>query len=204
MTVEINPTWDRTGRLRVSVSEDPARLVVSDETGPLCRYELRATRPDRLGWVQSSPGRGRVTVADVLAHCLREWEAEQLVLELTERAARSAAERGPAWQAASARLRGQGRAARRSRRLAVLPFQLLFDQLSHDECEPEPLSLSTAALRAGFRGPDGRADTSRLERRLGLRPVPGRRGERLNRSVNYDTGLALCRALGRDPVELGL
>ncbi len=86
MTVEINPTWDRTGRLTVSVSEDPARLEVSEETGSLCRYELRATRPDRLGWVQSSPRRGGVTVADVLAHCLREWEAEQLVLELTESA----------------------------------------------------------------------------------------------------------------------
>jgi hypothetical protein len=54
--------------------------------------------------------------------------------------------------------------------------------------------------------PDGRADTVRLLRRLGLAEgSDGRTGARgRSRFVNYQTGLALCRALDRDPVELGL
>jgi hypothetical protein len=144
-----------------------------------------------------------VPVGEVVAHCLREWDAEQEVLAITEQAVRDAARRGGAWWPAARRLHEQARSACRSRRLAVLPFQLLWRELA--QRGDDPLTASTAARRAGFRLADGRGDTSRLERRLGLRAVGGGKGRAgRSSSVNYETGLALCRALGRDPVELGL
>jgi hypothetical protein len=150
--------------------------------------------------VRRTPPRRRVPVGEVVAHCLREWDAEQEVLAITARAVREAARRGRAWRPAAKRLRAQADSARRSRRLAVLPFQLLWRELT-----PGEVSASTAARRAGFRMADGRADMARLERRLGLKPCRhgDGRGSR-NSRVNYDTGVALCRALGRDPAELGL
>jgi hypothetical protein len=198
MTLEIRPTWDPTGTLRVCVDCDRRELVLSVD-GQRIEFILQAERPDQLGWLRWTPPCRPVSVGEVVAHCLREWEAEQAVLEMTERAVRDAARRGGAWWPAARRLRAQTRGARHAQRLAVLPFQLLWRDLSRRK--GGHLSTTTAALRAGFRTPDGRGDTSRFERRLGLRPVGG---ATRNTSVNYETGVTLCRALGRDPVELGL
>jgi hypothetical protein len=202
MTLEIRPTWDPTGTLRVCVDRDGRELVLSIN-GERIEFILRAEEPEQLGWLQWTPPCRRVSVGEVVAHCLREWDAEQAVLEITEQAARDAARRGGSWWPAATRLRAQARSARNSQRLAVLPFQLLWHDLARRN--RGHLTTSTAALRAGFRTADGRGDTSRFERRLGLRPVgSGGSSAARNRSVNYETGLTLCRALGRDPVELGL
>lgn len=201
MAVEARPTWDPTGTLRVSVDPQRRALVVS-AAGERIEFVLRAGRPDRLGWVRRTPPRRRVPVGEVVAHCLREWDAEQEVLAITALAVREAASHGRAWRPAAKRLRAQADSARRSRRLAVLPFQLLWRELGQAGGR---LSASTAAQRAGFRMADGRADTARLERRLGLKPCrAGDAHASRNSRVNYDTGVALCRALGRDPAELGL
>jgi hypothetical protein len=199
MTVEARPTWDPTGTLRVSVDSELRELVVSVD-GERIEFALRTERPERLGWVRRTPPRRRVAVGEVVAHCLRDWYAEQEVLAITEQAAREAARRGGSWWRAAGRLRDQNQAARRSQRLAVLPFQLLWRELA--QRKGESLTASTAARRAGFLS-GGRGDTSRFERRLGLRPTGGGSANR-NTTVNYETGLTLCRALDRDPVELGL
>jgi hypothetical protein len=203
MTLEIRPIWDPTGTLRVAVDRDRRELVLSMDDRRI-EFILHGEEPDQFGWLQWTPPCRRVSVGEVVAHCLREWDAEQAVLEITEQAAREAARRGGDWWGAATRLRAQARSARNSQRLAVLPFQLLWHELARRPRSGN-LTPSTAALRAGFRTPDGRGDTSRFERRLGLRPVgSGSRGPRRNTSVNYETALTLCRALGRDPVELGL
>ena len=202
MTLEIRPTWDPTGTLRVCVDRDRRELVLSVDRQRI-EFILQSEQPDHLGWLRWTPPCRPVSVGEVVAHCLREWDAEQAVLELTEQAVRDAARSGGAWWRAATRLREQARSARNSQRLAVLPFQLLWRDLAGRESGH--LTVSTAALRAGFRTPDGRADTSRFERRLGLRPTGnGSDGATRNTSVNYETGVTLCRALGRDPVELGL
>ena len=203
MAVEVRPTWDPTGTVSVSVDRH-RRAVLLCMDGRRIEFVLRTERPDRLGWVRRTPPRRRVPVTEVVAHCLREWDAEREVLAISEQAAREAARRGAAWRPAAKRLCAQVRTARRGRRMSVLPFQLLWRELANGY-GGERVSLSTAALRAGFRQRDGRGDTNRLERRLGLRPsVHGNGHQSRNSSVNYATGVALCRALGRDPAEFGL
>jgi hypothetical protein len=99
------------------------------------------------------------------------------------------------------------RAARRLRRLPARIFQKWWVYLA-DEGRPESRRLSepVAASRAGYLTAEGDPDTARLRRRLGLADCGrGACGVRLRSTdVNYETALALCRALGRDPVELGL
>src|ERR671924_356209 len=124
MNIEIRPIWDPTGTLRILVDSDRRELVLSVD-GQRIEFILQAEQPDQLGWLQWTAPCRRVSVGEVVAHCLREWEAEQAVLEMTHRAARDAARRGGAWWRAATRLRTQARSARNSQRLAVLPFQLL-------------------------------------------------------------------------------
>lgn len=204
MARAITPSWDPTGT--VSLRMDPARgeLAVLDDGQETTRFRLRRDRPGRLGWWRREAGRAwmRASVCEVVCHCLREWEAEEEVLAMTRAAVSAAHAAGGDWRAAAAWLRKQCSAARRGRRLSTLPFQKWWCHLAGEE----RLSVALAAERAGYRMPDGRADTVRLMRRLGLAEVlDGPSGERVrNRFVNYETGLALCRALDRDPVELGL
>jgi hypothetical protein len=203
MAVEARPTWDPTGTLSVSVDCD-RRAVLLRLDGQRTEFVLRTERPERFGWERRTPPRRRVAVTEVVAHCLREWDAEREVLAISEQAAREAGRRGAAWRPAAKRLSAQVRTARQGRRMSVLPFQLLWHELAKAD-GGQRVSLSTAALRAGFRQRDGRGDTNRLERRLGLRPSVHGNGHRSrNGSVNYATGVALCRALGRDPAEFGL
>jgi hypothetical protein len=128
------------------------------------------------------------------------------VLGLSSQAADWAVERGDAWRAPRLKLRRQIRTARRWGRQSVLPFQKWWTHLAGEQRAAEArLSAALAAERAGYRR-NGRADTGRLLRGLGLADrldgQTGRWGR--NRFVDYETGLALCRALDRDPVELGL
>ena len=208
MSLQITPSWDPTGTVSVALDCDRRELTVSSQ-GQEVRFLLCDESPERLGWHEQRPGwegpPRRVAVSEVVCHCLAEWEVEERVLELSREAAASAGERGACWRQAAKRLRGQC-ATGRGRRLSTLPFQTWWAYLTDPaRGEGERLDESTAALRAGFRMGDGRADTTRLLRRLGLveRTERGGRRER-GRTVNPATGLALCRALDRDPVELGL
>jgi hypothetical protein len=208
VALEIRPGWDRGETVRLRLCEERRELVVSADR-EFGRYRLREDAPDRLGWVEHRLERGRVRrrpvpVGEVVCACLREWEAEQRVIELSLAAAERARRRGGRWPAAAKRLAEQARSARRRSRVSTLPFQVLFRHLSDPERE-RPLTSSLAAERIGYTAA-GRPDTSRLERRLGLRAQRDRRagGARRQRSVGYRTGLELCRAIDVDPVELGL
>jgi hypothetical protein len=209
MGLRIEPLWDPTGAVSVEVDDERRELVLAAR-GEQLRFVLREDRPERLGWVEHRLEAGRVqrrrvAVGEVVCHCLREWDAEQEVLALSQRAAARALARGGRWAAAGRRLADQARAAPRRRRVSTLPFRVLFEHRSNP-VRQGALSAALAAERVGYRTADGRSDTQRLKRRSGLaRHRDGRRGRsRWQRSVRYETGLALCRAVEVDPVELGL
>jgi hypothetical protein len=209
MGLQIRPLWDPTGSVSVEVDEARRELVVT-ANGGRTQFVLRERQPGRLGWVEQAPGRRGarnvpVSVGDVVCHCLREWDAEQAVLALSERAAARATARGGQWEAAGRRVAGQVRAAPRRRRVSTLPFRVLLEHRSGGAEAGAP-TVARAAERAAYLTATGRSDTQRLRRRSGLaqhrdghRDQPG-----WQRSVRYETGLALCRAVELDPVELGL
>lgn len=206
MALEIRPGWDRSETVSVRLCEQRRELELSGG-GELVRYRLREQSPSRLGWVERRLERGlerrrRVAVGEVVLACLREWEAEQRVIALSRQAASRAHWRGGRWRAAGERLDGQARKAGRRERVSTLPFRVLFLHLSDDGRE-RPLTRSLAAERVGWSA-GGRPDTSRLLRRFGLADDSDRGGRRRQRSVGYRTGVALCRAIDLDPVELGL
>jgi hypothetical protein len=210
MGLQIRPLWDPTGTVSVEVRDDRGELIVAAD-GEELRFTLREDRPERLGWVERRVRDGRVrrrrrvAVGEVVCHCLREWDAEQQVLALSERAAARALERGGRWAAAGRRLADQARAARTRKRVSTLPFQVLFAHRSGG-VGAEALTAAVAAERIGYRMADGHSDTQRLLRRFGLSCHRDGRGGRsqFQRSVRYETGVALCRAVAVDPVELGL
>ena len=207
-TLVIAPRFDPTGTVCVEIDADRLEVVVTDD-GEVFRYVLDEHEPERLGWTlheDRSPAT-RVTVGEVVNRCLRDWDAEQAVAELTLAAAARVERRSEEWADAAARLRRQVHAARRLRRLPARIFQKWWLYLA-DERRPEDCRLSehVAALRAGYVRANGDADTARLLRRLGIADnAVTRCGVRSRSShVNYETALTLCRALGRDPVDLGL
>ena len=207
MTVECRPIWDPSGSVSVRVDRARGELVLRGG-GELWQFCLSQERPERLGWSERSAQDGSVahravSVGAVVCACLREWEAEEAVLELSRVAAAQARARGERWRAAARRLEAQVAAGRGGARVCALPFQVLFRHRS-GESQEQPLSVSAAAERVGYRTADGRPDTQRLRRRMGLAAHSDIHGERCQRTVGYRTGLALCQAIDVDPVELGL
>lgn len=208
MTLDIRPTWDPGDTVRLTLNEQRRELAVTAD-GELSQYLLRDARPGRLGWVERRLEDGvvrrrQVTVAEVVCACLREADAEQLVIDLSRTAAQQALKRDGHWRTAGKRLAKQVTATRRRARVSALPFQVLWRHHS-DPAREHPLSASVAAERIGFVA-GGRPDTTRLMRRLGLADRCERSGEyrRRARSVAYATGLALCEAIDIDAVDLGL
>lgn len=207
-TLVIAPRFDPTGTVRVEIDADRGDVVVTDE-GEVYRYVLAEHDPERLGWALRHDGcrEAIATVGEVVSRCLRDWDAEQAIAGLTLAAAARAERRGEEWADAAARLRRQVQAARRLRRVPARIFQKWWVHLA-DERRPEDCRLSeqVAALRAGYVTARGDPDTARLMRRLGIADnAVSRCGVRSRSShVNYETALLLCRALGRDPVDLGL
>lgn len=209
MGLLIRPLWDPSGTVSVEVGDKCPELVVRTEAEVL-RFVLKEERADRLGWVEnrhanSAVRRRRVAVGEVVCHCLREWDAEQWVLELSRQAARRAQARGGHWGVAGRRLADQTRNAVARRLVSTLPFQVLLGHRS-GAAGKAVLDIATAAQRGGYLTTDGRSDTQRLRRRAGVAGCRDGRGERsqMQRSVRYETGVALCRAVDVDPVELGL
>ena len=207
-TLVIAPRFDPTGTVRVEIDADRREVVVIDD-GEVFRYVLVESEPECLGWALDHCGRPVMpaTVGEVVNRCLRDWDAEQAVAELTLAAAARAEQRGEDWPEAATRLRRQVHAARRLRRLPARIFQKWWIYLA-DERRPEGCRLNehVAAVRAGYLTAAGDPDTARLFRRLGIADnAVSRCGARSRSShVNYETALALCRALDRDPVDLGL
>lgn len=207
-TLVIAPRFDPTGTVRVEIDADRREVVVTDE-GEVYRYVLDEHEPQRLGWALQGdrPPTAQATVGDVVSRCLRDWDVEQIVAQITLAAAVRAEQREGDWAVAAARLRRQVQAARRLRRVPARLFQkwwvYLADERRPDDCR---LSEHVAALRAGYVRANGDPDTARLLRRLGIADnAVNRCGVRSRSSqVNYETALTLCRALGRDPVDLGL
>ncbi len=205
---DIEPLWDPTGTVRITVDEQRREVIVRGR-GEVIQYLLRDDRPHRLGWLERRLEHGllrrrRVSVGEVVCGCLREWDAEQAVIALSLTAAQRAAERWPAHRCEARRLAHQARRARERDRVALLPFQVLWAHHT-DPQRPQPLSASVAARRIGFQLPDGTGDTQRLKRRLGLpedaRTTQPRPRQRL---TNYETGVALCRAIDIEPAQCGL
>jgi hypothetical protein len=207
-TLVIAPRFDPTGTVRVEIDADRREVVVTDE-GEVYRYVLDEHEPQHLGWALQGDPRPttQATVGEVVSRCLRDWDAEQIVAQITLAAAVRADQREGDWAVAAARLRRQVHAARRLRRVPARIFQkwwvYLADERRPDDCR---LSEHVAALRAGYVRANGDADTARLLRRMGIADnAVTRCGVRSRSShVNYETALTLCRALGRDPVDLGL
>ena len=207
-TLVIAPRFDPTGTVRVEIDADRREVVVTDE-GEVYRYVLDEHEPERLGWALRDDPRptSQATVGEVVSRCLRDWDVEQIVAEITLAAAVRAEQREGDWAVAAARLRRQVHAARRLRRVPARIFQkwwvYLADERRPDDCR---LSENIAARRAGYVRANGDADTARLLRRMGIADnAVTRCGVRSRSShVNYETALTLCRALGRDPVDLGL
>ena len=155
----------REGAGRSGSSSRCARSARSGSAGSSGARRTAGCRPDTS------------SVGEVVCHCLREWEAEQQVLELSRRAARRALRRGGPWAGPGRRLGDQATAARRGRRVSTLPFQVLFAERSSPRAHEAPLSATLAARRIGYEAAGGRCDTQRLLRRLGL-ASPSRRALR--------------------------
>ncbi len=190
----VRPACDPAGTLTLQLCAERGELVVDDD-GKRTRFSL-CEGGDEVGWVRD----GRpVELREVIDHCLRDWSAEQAVLAMSKAAAeRAGADRGGC-------LGEQVRSVPSSRLLSVLPFQRWFVYLSAPERpEPERLCPADAAERAGYVS-RGRGDTSRLLRRLGLAvQQKGGQAAAASQYVSEETALALCRALDRDPAELGI
>jgi hypothetical protein len=209
MGLRIEPLWDPTGAVCVEVDDERRELVVrtSDE---LFRFVLRANRGGRISWVEREPGRRGVrnvpvSVGEVVCHCLGEWEAEQRVLALSRQAARRALSRGGTWARAGRRLANQTQAAAGHRRVSTLPFRVMLEHRERPARRAAP-TTALAAQRSGYLTAAGHSDTQRLRRRAGMASSRegGDGGQGWQRLVNYETGIALCRAVELDPVELGL
>jgi hypothetical protein len=76
------------------------------------------------------------------------------------------------------------------------------------------VSYAEVCARIGWVDPSGKADTTRLQRRLGLRRESGNRKTLKNGEIRvygggpphgliaYERAVEICRGLGRDPVDV--
>lgn len=193
----VRPACDPAGTLTLHLCAERGELVVDDD-GKRTRFSL-GEGGEEVGWFRDGKP---VELREVVAHCLRDWSAEQAVLAMSKAAVAQAGwDRG-------ARLGEQVRVLPKCRKLSVLPFQRWFVYLSAPERpKPERLCATHAAERAGYIDPrHGRGDTTRLLRRLGLavQHKAGRGAAAPSQYVSEETALTLCRALDRDPAELGI
>jgi hypothetical protein len=183
------------------------RVLVADGRGR-SEYELaQAGGWATLAWRERQAPIGRPPVvtrsrADEVMAVARDLDREGEVIALTLAAAAQArAAGGPAGLDAAGRLEAEVRRGRDLHRVSVRAFQLaLLERLQAGE------PLSALCERGGFLDASGRADTSWLLRRLGLKElVCSRSGKvRWARTLRYDVAVRVARALDADPVELGV
>jgi len=183
------------------------RVLMADGRG---RSEYELARPGgwgTLGWRERQvPLHGPPTVtrsrAEEVMAVARELDRDGEVVALTLAAASEARQEGstPPLEAAD-RLEAEVRRGRDLARVSVRAFQLaLLERLAAGE------ALSAMCERGGFLDASGRADTSWLLRRLGLKElVCSRSGKvRWARTLRYDVAVRVARAVDLDPVELGV
>lgn len=72
------------------------------------------------------------------------------------------------------------------------------------EIETGRETWSTLCYRIGWTEKDGRAQVSRLKRRLGAAPFQLRGEDHISRSVTHETAVAIVEALDLDPVDFGI
>jgi hypothetical protein len=106
--------------------------------------------------------------------------------------------------------RANKRAGRHARetlwRVSNAPLRERYEELTRNG-----VPAAVIAQRAGWAimsNGTPRGDTQRLKRKLGLIPESTRKGSetytRIVDRVTYETAVTLCRALGADPVEVGV
>jgi hypothetical protein len=183
------------------------RVLLADGRG---RSEYELARPagwDSLAWRERQAPTGHRSVltrsrADEVIAVARDLDREGEVIALTLAAtAHARAAGGTAALIAAGRLEAEVRRGRDLHRVSVRAFQLaLLERLQAGE------PLSAMCERGGFLDASGRADTSWLLRRLGLKElVCSRSGKvRWARTLRYDVAVRVARALDLDPVDLGV
>jgi len=188
------------------VEATAGRVLVADGRG---RSEYELARPGgwgTLGWRERQiPLSGPTTLTrsrpeEVMA-VARDLDREDEAIAVTLAAAAEARAEGSllALEAAE-RLEAGVRRGRSLSRVSVRAFQLaLLVRLAAGE------PLSAMCERGGFLDASGRADTSWLLRRLGLKElVCSRSGKvRWARTLRYDVAVRVAQAVDVDPVELG-
>jgi hypothetical protein len=175
------------------------------------RFLLQRRHPADHGWTELAEGAptSRVSVLQLADLLLRDTDAEDLIYALTERAIDEAAllreastgREREAWRNAARRLEGQLEAARARRRLPNERLRRRFLALERED----KLTAAEACRRLGYLTADGRADTTRLKRRLGLTPSTDRITGRpvLSTHLKYETAAAIARALDMAPADIG-
>lgn len=183
------------------------RVLVADGRG---RSEYELARPGgwgTLGWrerqvpLQGPAALTRSRSEEVIA-VARDLDRDGEVIALTLAAAAEArADGSPLALEAAGRLEAEVRRGRDLSRLSVRAFRLaLLERLAAGE------PLSVMCERGGFLDASGRADTSWLLRRLGLKElVCSRSGKvRWARTLRYDVAVRVAQAVDADPFELGV
>lgn len=189
----------------VRVSKRDRDVRITGARRRIVRFRLTCERRGEAGWYrQTLFGEARrperVEVVDVHWAVREHPPAAEDVVAMTGeaidelRAASRSAEVG--------RLSRELGAARSVRQVPVAVFQRRFFELA----KRDGLTLSTVAQRLGWQMADGRGDTSRVSRRLGLMPALCSHRKRMvvSRYVQYDTAVALCEALELEPHEVGV
>lgn len=157
------------------------------------------------GWIEETfGGRGdgsqrRVSAAEAYAMAATVG-AEELVAAATEKLIAELLIAGSRDAGQVARLRAELADGRGGERVAVGPLR------SHVSRALEAgVSLSTLAREAGIRTLGGGGDVSALQRRLGLEPHSQRSGRQTwSQTVAYEEAVAIARAVGADPFEVGV
>ena len=195
----------REGSVRVECPRSSA-----PDRGPY-RFELSERSPEALGWsahhgVEGAPR--AVTFAYVIDYCLREPSAVEAVMSMTCGAAERAKRREPQelgpWRRAANALGHEVDKGLRPGRVSIVPLRELYIEAEARGA----IRVGEMAERMGWTrsGVNPSPDTSRLERRLGLRPgVNGRKGRRRHAwttSLADSTYGLMCRGLEVDPVEV--
>lgn len=190
----------------VGESGNPVEVCAEETT---LRYRLTLNRGSGAGggagWLEESIGgrgdgsRRRVSAAEAYAMAATVG-AEAQVEAATERLIARLAAGGRAGAGQAARLRKELAAGRRGERVAAGPLR------SRVAWAIEAgVSLSALARDAGLRTPSGAGDVAALQRRLGLEPHSQRSGrETWSQTVAYEEAVAIARAVGADPFEVGV
>lgn len=157
------------------------------------------------GWIEETVGgrghgaRRRVSAAEAYA-VAASVGAEELVAAATERLLAELLAAGSRGAGQAARLRAELADGRAGERVAVGPLRSRVGRVLE-----AGVSLSTLAREAGIRTPGGAGDVSALQRRLGLEPHGQRSGRQTwSQTVAYEEAVAIARAVGADPFEVGV